>query len=62
MPQFSVCLADWHFSMSVGRYGFTVGPRFLSLDVDGDIARQIIAPPKGYNPPLSDIAFEYHTS
>lgn len=61
MPYIGIGLHDWAFSLSVGsfRAGFTVGPMFLSLDWNGDIAFQIIRPPSGYHAPMSDFGFEW---
>jgi len=33
-------IIDWCLSFWVGRYGFTVGPWFVTLDKDKDIAHQ----------------------
>jgi hypothetical protein len=59
LPRISLALTDWHLSLIVGDVGVTVGPHFLSIDKDGDIAHQIISPPAGYSAPLSDVFFQY---
>ena len=55
-------MADWHFYIAVGRVGFTAGPSFLSLDLDGDIAVQVISPKDPMSQPKASWGFEFDTS
>ena len=61
LPEIGANLTDWHLSVEVGenRVGFTVGPHFLSYNEKGDIYRQIIQPPIGFQPPISDLNLEW---
>lgn len=63
LPTITVGMDDWHLHVSVGERGrgFTVGPRFLSYDKDGDIAHMLISPPEGYQAPTSDITFDWNS-
>ena len=66
LPKIEIGMADFYLHVSVGEtpnqsVGFTVGPRFLSLDMKGDIARMLISPPEGHKEPFSDITFTWNT-
>lgn len=66
LPKVEILLTDYHLSVIVGEkvgesVGFTVGPHFLSFDRNGDIARQIVSPPKGYEGPMTDITLTWNT-
>jgi hypothetical protein len=50
---------DYHITLTVGRYGVTVGPHFLSIDKDGDIEHQVICTPPGYRAPLTEFMVEW---
>jgi len=49
---------DYHMSVTfinksrLTNWGLTIGPWFLSIDKEGDIWWQIVAPPKGWKAPL----------
>jgi hypothetical protein len=55
--KFGYMIIDNCLSVYVGRFGFTTGPVFLTLDHDGDIAFQI---GKQINP-MSDYSKEWHS-
>lgn len=64
LPYIGVNLTDNHLSVEVGKtaqLGFTVGPKFLSFNMYGDIRHQIISPPADYEAPLSDTTFDWNT-
>jgi hypothetical protein len=62
LPLITVGMDDWHLHVSVGerQLGFTVGPRFLSLDKGGDIAVQVVSPGT-YRSPMSDVCFDWNS-
>lgn len=63
LPLFVIGLVDWSIYVSVGkgRYGFTIGPCFITLDVDGDIWREfhLWTPKEGSRFYMSDRSFEW---
>jgi hypothetical protein len=60
-PRVAFGLVDYHMYVEVGSRGMTVGPCFLSLDKNGDIAHQLISPPEGFQYLMSDISFEWES-
>ena len=53
-----VGFVDSSFYLSIGRYGFTIGPWFLSLDLDNDIWRWY-----GMDKTrMTDFSFQYNIS